>query len=77
VTELRDRSTLGPARGTVTAFDDAAGWGTVALDDGRALFFHCVAIAGGSRTIAIGTPVRLVVRPGQRGRFEAWDVETA
>jgi cold shock CspA family protein len=75
VTELRDRTTLGPARGTVTAFDDVAGWGTVLCDDGRELFFHCVAIAGGSRTIAVGAPVRMLVRPGQRGRLEAWDVE--
>lgn len=75
MTERRVSAVVGPARGTVVAFDDQAGHGTVALDDGRAVFLHCVAIADGSRTVPVGAPVRLRVRLGLRGGLEAWDVE--
>jgi len=58
-------------RGTVVEFDDAKGLGTVEGDDGRRLFFHCTAIADGSRTIAVGTEVDYEVTPGHQGRWEA------
>ncbi len=51
--DLQDR----PVNGTVIAFDDGAGFGTVATADGATYRFHCVEIADGSRTIAVGTPV--------------------
>jgi cold shock CspA family protein len=57
--------------GTVTAFDEHAGFGTVRCDDGTELFFHCTAIAGGSRTIDVGTAERFEVVPGHHGRWEA------
>ena len=58
--------------GTVIDFDDAAGIGTVRDDDtGTDHFFHCTAIADGTRTIAVGTAVTYAVRAGHRGRWEA------
>ena len=64
--------------GTVIDFDDAKGWGHV-RDDGDASgdsggverFFHCTAIADGSRTIAVGAAVVYEVVPGRLGRWEA------
>ena len=60
--------------GTVTAFDDHAGVGTVLADDGRELFFHCTAIADGSRTIDVDSAVTFRVVPGHNGRWEAAEV---
>ena len=57
--------------GTVAAFDDFAGYGTVRSDDGTELFFHCTGIADGTRTIDVGTRVEFVVVAGHRGRWEA------
>lgn len=54
--------------GVVTAFDDAAGTGSVVDDaSGATWFLHCTRIADGSRTIAVGTPVRFRVEPGPVG----------
>jgi cold shock CspA family protein len=58
----------------VAAFDDAAGLGDIEVADGGRVPFHCVAIADGSRTIAVGTPVRFEVR-WKLGRREAAAVE--
>jgi cold shock CspA family protein len=59
-------------RGTVTEFDDHRGYGTVrAEDDGTELFFHCTAIADGTRTIGVGVEVEYDVVPGRLGRWEA------
>ncbi len=57
-------------RGTVTAFDEQAGFGTVTADDGTQHFFHCTQIADGTRSIAVGTPVTFSVWP-RLGRYEA------
>lgn len=57
--------------GTVNAFDDFGGWGTVTDDAGTERFFHCTAIADGTRTIAVGTEVTFTVAPGAVGRWEA------
>ena len=44
--------------GMVTNFDEARGVGEIRMDDSTAIFpFHCVSIADGSRTIAVGTSV--------------------
>lgn len=59
------------ATGTVTEFDDPKGWGTVTADDGAAHFFHCSAIADGTRFIEVGTAVTFEVVPGNLGRWEA------
>lgn len=57
--------------GSVDEFDESAGYGTVAATDpDRRWFFHCTAIADGSRTIAVGEPVRFEVAAGRLGRFE-------
>ena len=57
--------------GTVIAFDEHAGYGHVRGEDGIERFFHCTAIADGSRTIAVGAPVTFDVVPGHHGRWEA------
>jgi cold shock CspA family protein len=62
-------------RGTVTDFDDDRGTGTVTAADGSASwFFHCTAIADGSRTIDPGAVVDFRVVPGHLGRWEAADL---
>jgi len=57
--------------GTVVSFDEHAGYGRVRGDGGVELFFHCTAIADGSRTIDVGTPVAFDVVAGHHGRWEA------
>jgi cold shock CspA family protein len=61
-------------RGTVAAYDEAAGYGEVVEDGGPRWWFHCTAIADGSRTIALGAAVRFRLAPGHLGRYEAVDV---
>jgi cold shock CspA family protein len=63
-------------RGTVTAFDDPRGLGTITTDDGEAYSFHCTQIADGTRTIAVGTAVRFDLLP-KLGRYEATAIEPA
>lgn len=61
--------------GTVATFDDPRGIGTVTDEvDGREYFFHCTAIADGTRTIAVGAAVEFDVVPGRLGRWEAVDL---
>lgn len=66
---------VGPGTGTVVAFDEVAGWGTVAADDGGVHFFHCTGIADGTRTIEVGAPVRFEVVAGHQGRWEATSLQ--
>jgi cold shock CspA family protein len=61
--------------GTVTEFDEPKGYGTVRGDDGREHFFHCTAIADGSRSIDPGAAVTYEVVAGHLGRWEATAVE--
>ena len=65
------------ARGRVVEFDDHVGAGTVEGEDGRRLYFHCVAIADGSRRIEVGTAVTFDVVPGRLGRYEAGSIRPA
>jgi cold shock CspA family protein len=58
-------------RGRVIAFDEHAGYGTVRGEDERELFFHCTAIADGSRTIPVDLDVEYEVVAGHSGRWEA------
>ncbi|MGH9278204.1 MAG: cold shock domain-containing protein [Acidimicrobiales bacterium] len=60
--------------GLVIAFDDDAGHGRVRREDGEELFFHCTAIADGSRTIEVGATVSFLVVPGHNGQWEATDL---
>lgn len=62
-------------RGTVAAFDEHAGFGTVRTEDGRELFFHCTQLTDGTRSIEVGTVVRFEIVPGRLGRWEAARVE--
>jgi cold shock CspA family protein len=61
--------------GTVASFDDAKGFGTIREDAGDEHFFHCTAIADGTRTIAVGAVVSFEVVPGRNGRWEARAIE--
>ena len=64
--------------GAVVDFDEPAGYGHVVADDGSGeWFFHCTAIADGTRTIAVGAKVRFAVVPGHLGRYEATDLRPA
>lgn len=58
-------------RGLVESFDDLRGDGTVVTDDGERFYFHCVAIADGTRTIAPGSVVSMRRGVGHLGRDEA------
>ena len=68
---MRRRHRAGP----VATFDDPEGYGTVTADDRRGTwFFHCTAIADGTRPIEVGAEVAFEVVPGRLGRFEATDL---
>ena len=64
---------LGLHVGVVIDFDEDRGLGTVGAGD-QQWMFHCTTIAGGGRSIAVGTPVAFVVRAGGPGRWEAFEV---
>ncbi len=64
----------GPGEGTVSAFDEQVGLGTVTTADGTVYPFHCTQIADGSRSIAEGTSVTFVARAGLPGRWEAFEL---
>jgi CspA family cold shock protein len=68
---------LSPGTGVVESFDDPRGLGVVRSDDGVDYPFHCTAVADGTRTIAVGTPVSFRVAAGRRGRWEATDLRPA
>jgi cold shock CspA family protein len=59
--------------GTVLSFDAVAGYGTVGDAQGS-WFFHCTAIADGSRSTQVGTAVSFGLTPGHLGRWEATDI---
>ncbi len=63
-------------RGFVQAFDDATGLGVLESGDDTWLF-HCTALADGSRTVAVDTPVDFVLHAAHHGRWEAADVRWA
>lgn len=60
--------------GTVVAFDERRGVGEVEAGGDR-YPFHCTAIVGGSRKIAVGTGVEFVIGPGAGGQWEATHIE--
>ena len=60
----------GRRAGRVATWDDAAGYGTVTAE-GTEWFFHCTAIADGTRSIDAGASVDFELRPGHLGRWEA------
>jgi hypothetical protein len=60
--------------GRVVAFDVDAGIGEVESDKGEIFGFHCTAIAGGARVIAVGTAVVFSLRAFHRGELQASDL---
>ena len=60
--------------GVVVDFDEPRGWGSVRADDGAEHWFHCTAIADGTRTIEVDAPVRYRLVAGRLGRWEAGDL---
>jgi hypothetical protein len=60
--------------GEVAEFDEHAGRGRVEARGGLRFPFHCTAIADGSRTIAVGTPVSFRLVLGPLGAVEATGV---
>jgi cold shock CspA family protein len=73
----------GIRRGVIPEFDDERGLGLVeesapaGAGDGELPVryrFHVTAIAGATRTIAVGTKVVFLVAPQQLGEYEATDI---
>lgn len=62
-------------RGTVAAFDEEVGLGTIRGEDGRVLAFHCTRLTDGSRSAEVGALVCFDIVPGHLGRWEAARVE--
>ena len=67
--------------GVVAEFDDHAGFGEIEAggEPGsggttQRYWFHCTAIADGSRHVEPGHPVTFRVVPGHQGRWEATEV---
>lgn len=60
--------------GVVVDYDAERGEGIVGEADGVSWWFHCTAVADGSRQIDSGVAVAFAVAPGRRGRWEAVDV---
>ena len=62
----------GPHRGIVASFDEVAGHGRVGDDDNDTdWWFHCTALADGSRSVKVGQSVIFRVVAGHNGRWEA------
>jgi cold shock CspA family protein len=60
--------------GVIESFDDLRGDGFFRSDHGELLYFHCVAIADGSRTIAENIRARGRRATGHLGSDELVDV---
>ena len=58
-------------RGRVAEYDDHKGYGFLETADGGRLFFHCTAIADGTRTIPAGVAVEYEAVTDPRGKPEA------
>jgi cold shock CspA family protein len=61
-------------RGRIESFDDGRGDGVLRTDDGHDLYFHCVDIADGSRTVAHGEVVTARRGVGHLGHDEAFEI---
>ena len=62
--------------GTVTAFDEPRGLGTVTAE-GREYPFHTTQLADGSRSVRVGETVAFEVAPGRQGDWEAIRIHKA
>lgn len=61
-------------RARVVSFDEQRGDGWLVSDDGDELYFHCVEIADGSRSISVDTVVSARRQVGHLGRDEAAEI---
>jgi cold shock CspA family protein len=61
-------------KGRIEAFSDHRGDGLVRSVDGEGLYFHCVSIADGSRSVAIGETVTARRGVGHLGHDEAFEI---
>jgi cold shock CspA family protein len=61
--------------GRVESFDDRRGDGVLRSEQGERFYFHCVAIADGSRSIDVGERVSATRGVGHLGRDEALAIE--
>jgi cold shock CspA family protein len=71
VADVAKYGSRAPRTGTVAAFDDDSGRGSVVTSDGVSYGFHSTAIADGTRTIEAGTRVFFTVQAAHGGRYEA------
>jgi cold shock CspA family protein len=62
-------------RGRIEAFDERRGDGLLRSDGGEGFYFHCVSIADGSRSIAVGERVTARRGVGHLGHDEAFTIE--
>ena len=60
--------------GVVSSFDEAVGVGEVTEPGGSTYPFHCSAIFGGGRTIAVDTAVHFLLHPYHGGVVQANDL---
>ena len=72
MTELGHSATLA---GVVASFDEGAGLGTIVASDEMEYQFHCLEIADGSRSIAVGLEVSFEVL-AKLGRYEASNIRS-
>jgi hypothetical protein len=61
-------------QGVIEAFDERRGDGVFRSNLGEALYFHCVTIADGTRTIDVGAKADGERAVGHLGRDEIMDV---
>ena len=60
--------------GVIESFDEHRGDGLFRGDNGRGYYFHCVAIADGTRSIAVGVRATGRFAVGRLGHDEVVDV---
>ena len=63
--------------GVIESFDDHRGDGILRSDEGERFYFHCVAIANGTRHIDAGVRAEGQRRVGHVGRDEVTEVTLA
>jgi len=61
-------------KGRIEVFSDQRGDGLVRSDEGEGLYFHCVSIADGSRSIDVGDTVTARRGVGHLGHDEAFEI---
>ena len=60
--------------GVIASFDDRRGDGALIVDDGEQLYFHCLSLADGTRTIGVGVRARGRRVVGRLGHDEVGDL---